>query len=122
MILQSELLINRQGAIYSSRTAIKYSKLVLNAHLQDIAYDTDGHNYTLQIGITHPSSSIDVSMVSHVANSRSAMSALMEMNYLTMKNHKKNMMLRGEIEKIRKRMNMEVEIIIHAWKPFTLLL
>jgi len=112
IILRHELTLHKNGLTFSGRQELEYStdareNLVMSARLQDLSRGSDS-NYSVEFGLSHPRSQIDIQMTSHVANGDAAMSAGMEMNYLTARRQMTNMRMRGEIEKLRKRMNMEL--------------
>ena len=55
-------------------------------------------------------------VTSSVADSSSAMSADVSMNYLTVSRQNKNMRLRAEIQKLRKRINMEMQSALKSYR------
>ncbi len=102
--------------LYSGRTEIEYSpdsreNLVMRAQVQDRSSGPNRHNYTLEIAVSHPRSNIDVNMVSHVANNKHIMSTNMEINYQNAAKKTNNIILRGEIQKLRQRLSMQVCIL-----------
>jgi len=110
--LRNELGINSAGKVFSGRSEVQYSNdpsrhFSVSASLEDST--TNGLNYTLQFGLRHPASQIDMELMSNFADNPSSMAAGLEMNYLTAgARQSSNMRLRGEIQKLRNRMNMEM--------------
>ena len=100
--------MNVNDIIYSGRTEIEYTgdasdTLVMSTLVQD-----HSGNYSVELGLSHPQSKLDVKMNSHLANTPRTFSAGMGINYMTARRKVTNMSLRGEIEKIRKQLNVEV--------------
>ena len=55
-------------------------------------------------------------VTSSISDSSSAMSADVSMNYLTVSRQNKNMRLRAEIQKLRKRINMEMQSALKSYR------
>ena len=74
--------------------------------------------FSLQFGLSHPASQIDMQLVSNFADNPSSMAAGLEMNYLSAgARQRSNMRLRGEIQKLRSAINMEVSRFIWGNHP-----
>jgi len=110
--VRGELTMNRNNFIYSGKTELEYSvdpseKLTVSGKLNKITRGT-ANNYTMTMHVTHPKSLIDLEMNSHVGRSENRVSAGTEMKYLTARRVQKNLYLMGEIDKIKKTMNVHM--------------
>ncbi|XP_074643894.1 uncharacterized protein LOC141900764 [Tubulanus polymorphus] len=112
LTVRGELTLNRNNFVYSGKTEVEYSmdpsaKLVVSGKLNKIARGT-ANNYTMSMHVSHPKSLIDMELNSHIGRSENKVSAGTEMKYLTARRVQKNIFLMGEIDKIKKTMNLHL--------------
>ncbi|CAH1772638.1 unnamed protein product [Owenia fusiformis] len=65
-------------------------------------------NYTLQFGLKHPVSLLDIDMVGHVASVNDKLSTGASVSYLTTRRQNKVVYLRGEIDKVKKELDLQL--------------
>jgi hypothetical protein len=104
--------MNKENFLYAGKTELQYSsdpseKLTLSGKVNDESYGRR-QNYSMSMRMSHPKSLINVGVTSHIGNTDSKMSAGVEMNYLTARRSQENVLLRGEIDKLRKSISMKV--------------
>lgn len=115
--VRGEVTLNKNNFLYAGKTELEYSsdpteKLTLSGRVNDLSYGR-GQNYSVNMKVSHPKSLINVDVTSHVGNTDNKMSAGMEMNYMTARRSEENFLLRGEIDKLRKSINVQVIVIKH---------
>lgn len=94
--------------MYSGRTELEYTNDASDTLVMSTLVRDHSGNYSVELGLSHPQSKIDVKMNSHVSNNDRTLSAGMDVHYMTARRKITNMSLRGEIEKIKKMLTMEV--------------
>jgi hypothetical protein len=72
-------------------------------------YFSAGQNYSLYVAITHPITETDISLTSHLGATEDRYSAAVDAVYLTSRRQRKNMALRGEIDKLRQQIDLQVQ-------------
>ena len=104
--------MNKDNFLYAGKTELEYSsnpdeKLTVSGKVND---ESNGRrqNYSMSMQVSHPKSLINVDVMSHVGSTDNKMSAGMEMKYQTARRSQKNLLLRGEIDKLRKTISMQV--------------
>ena len=107
--------INSGKVVFDSKTEFKYSKdsrktLVINSRLEDVAFGSN-KNYTFSFDLQHIYSSVDIKMKSHVGQTSERYSAGVDVDYLTARKNKQNFALMGEINNLRKQLNVEVSYV-----------
>ncbi|XP_061171948.1 uncharacterized protein LOC133181472, partial [Saccostrea echinata] len=110
--LDSEMTLNRGSILFDGKTEFKYSKdedktVVINSRIEDISTGSN-RNYTFSLGLRHIFSSVDVQFKSHVGMSDDKYTSGIKVDYMTAKRIKKNFALMGEIDSLRRQMNVEV--------------
>ncbi|GAB1607192.1 uncharacterized protein LOC115226724, partial [Argonauta hians] len=100
---------SRGNTIFSLRTQVSVDQdprqtLTLDAKLNN----NNNNNYTLEVQLEQPSSNLAHGMVAFVSASPRMYSSGVEMTYMSAKRQQYNMLLRGEINRLRKTMNVEV--------------
>ncbi|XP_056009974.1 uncharacterized protein LOC125679922 [Ostrea edulis] len=110
--LDSEMTLNQGSVVFDGKTEFKYSKdedktVVVNSRIEDISRGSN-KNYTFSFGLRHLSSSVDVQFKSHVGMSDEKYSSGIKVDYLTAKRISKNFALMGEIDSLRRQINVEV--------------
>ncbi|KAK7501815.1 hypothetical protein BaRGS_00006901, partial [Batillaria attramentaria] len=112
--VESEVAMNEGKTLLDATTALSYSPdarktLTLSSKLEDTTSAwTSGSNYSLSLSLTHPYTDLDISMTSHIGNTGDRYSAAVDTWYLTSRREKKNMALRGEIDRLRRQLSMEM--------------
>lgn len=69
---------------------------------------SSGSNYSLALAIMHPYTDVDLSLTSHLGSTDDRYSASVDTWYLTSRRQRKNMALRGEIDRLRRLINLQV--------------
>ncbi|XP_056021701.1 uncharacterized protein LOC130054813 [Ostrea edulis] len=110
--LDSEMTLKQGSVVFDGKTEFKYSKdedktVVINSRIEDISRGSN-KNYTFSFGLRHIFSSVDVQFKSHVGMSDEKYSSGIKVDYLTSKRINKNFALMGEIDSLRRQINVEV--------------
>lgn len=103
--------LNSGSVLFDGKTEFKYSKdedktVVINSRIENISTYSN-KNYTLSFGVRHVFSSVNIQLQSHVGISDNKYSSGINVDYLTAKRMKKNFALMGEIDSLRRQMNVE---------------
>ena len=69
---------------------------------------SSGKNYTLAVAISHPHTETDMSFTSHIGATGDRYSAAMDTMYLTSRRQRMNFALRGEIDQLRRQIDLQV--------------
>ncbi len=106
-------MMNQGRTLFNGKTELSYSSdsrktLTLTSSLEDISRGHSNSNYSLVMGISHPYTEVDVKLTSHIGSSTEKLSGGMNLDYLTARREKKNFALRGEINKLRKQIELQV--------------
>ncbi|KAK6188791.1 hypothetical protein SNE40_004897 [Patella caerulea] len=109
----SEMTLDRGRVIFDGKTELSYSPdsrktLILTSNVKDVSYDTTHKNYTMSLGISHPYTDTDVQLTSHIGRTTDRYSTGVELRYLTASRTQMNMVLLGEIDQLRRQINIEV--------------
>ena len=70
--------------------------------------NSSGKNYTLAVAISHPHTETDISFTSHLGATGDRYSAAMDTMYLTSRRQRTNIALRGEIDQLRRQIDLQV--------------
>ena len=70
--------------------------------------NSSGKNYTLAVAISHPHTETDISFISHIGATGDRYSAAMDTMYLTSRRQRTNIALRGEIDQLRRQIDLQV--------------
>lgn len=97
---------------HTCRTEFSYSRdtsktIVVNSRIEDLSSGTTS-NYTYTVNIAHAHSAIDMTLTGHIADAPEMSSAGLGLNYLTSSRQTKNLLLLGQINKLRKELNLQV--------------
>ncbi|XP_012938713.2 uncharacterized protein LOC101848113 [Aplysia californica] len=111
--VDGELMLKNGRVILDSKTDISYSSdarktLTLTSKVQDISDYYSKYNYSVQLGVKHPYTNIDVQMNSHLGSSDERMTVGVETSYLTARRQTKNLALLAEINKIKKQISVQM--------------
>ncbi|XP_071116773.1 uncharacterized protein [Haliotis cracherodii] len=112
--IDTEMLLNDGRTVFNGKTQVSYSSdprktLTLTSRMDDISYGYGNTNYSFVVGISHPYTDVDVKLTSHIGSSSEKVSAGTGMTYLTARRERKNFALRGEINKLRKQIQLQME-------------
>jgi hypothetical protein len=93
-----------EKVIFDGTMEVEYtnSPIKMSARLENQPEEYGAFNYTLNLAVSHPRSTIDIKSVAFVANSRRAMGSGLLINYQTAQRDNKMVALRAEINKIKK--------------------
>ncbi|KAL4235950.1 hypothetical protein ACF0H5_004338 [Mactra antiquata] len=110
--LESKISLDRGNVLFEGTTELTYSKdsrkkITLFSKLEDIS--TYGNkNYSFSVGVSHPYSTIDMTLNSHLGQSDDKYSAGVGMEYLTATKQKKKFQIDGTLDKIKKTISLEL--------------
>ncbi|XP_046569575.1 uncharacterized protein LOC124277891 [Haliotis rubra] len=112
--IDTEMLLNDGRTVFNGKTQLSYSSdsrktLTLTSRLDDISYGWGNTNYSLVVGVSHPYTDVDVKLTSHIGSSSEKVSAGTGITYLTARRERQNFALRGEINKLRKQIQLQME-------------
>ncbi|XP_033730410.1 uncharacterized protein LOC117319770, partial [Pecten maximus] len=110
--LDSEVTMNSGNILFDGKTEFSYSgdvnkNLVIHSRVEDLSSGFR-KNYSFVVGVSHPASTIDVQLTSHIGHVDNKYSADMNLHYLTAGRSRKNFALMGEIDRMRKQMKVEM--------------
>ncbi|CAG5134991.1 unnamed protein product [Candidula unifasciata] len=116
--VNSALILNQGNTIIDGKTDISYSSesrktLTLFSKLRNTpakAYSFfsgsgNSFNYSMELGLSHPETKVDVKIDSHLASSDEFLTSSVGIRYLTVSRQMKNLALFTEIDKIRKQIS-----------------
>lgn len=117
--LTTEAAVNSGNTILDSRTEFSYSVdprklLVFTTRVDDLSYGTSATNYSLEFGVIHPMTDVNIQMTSHVGDSQTLSSMGSRVVYLTSQREKKMVEIRGQIDKLRRLMGVEVSTCMES--------
>ncbi|XP_069105771.1 uncharacterized protein [Argopecten irradians] len=110
--LDSEMTLNSGNIIFDGKTELSYSgdaskNLVIHSRVEDLSSGFR-KNYSFIVGVTHPATTIDVQLSSHLGHVDNKFTADVGLEYLTAQRNRKNFALMGEIDSMRKQMKVEM--------------
>lgn len=105
--IESEVILNRGRILFDGKTELSYSKdsrkrITLMTRLEDISTDRSSQNYSFVLGISHPFTSVDVKLSSHVGRSNDRLTGSVNMDYMTARRETKTFSVNGEVDKVKK--------------------
>ncbi|XP_046361600.2 uncharacterized protein LOC124138779 [Haliotis rufescens] len=111
--VDTELTLNDGRTLFDGKTELSYSSdsrktLTLSSKVEDISYGYSNKNYSMTVAISHPYTDVDVSLTSNIGMSREKYTSGMNAKYLTARRERKNFALRGEINRIRKQLDLQM--------------
>ncbi|XP_012935328.2 uncharacterized protein LOC101854071 [Aplysia californica] len=111
--VDGELMLNNGRIILDSKTDISYSSdasktLTLTSKVQDISDYYSNYNYSVELGLSHPYTNIDLKMTSHLGSSDERMTVGVETSYLTARRQTKNLALLAEINKLKRQISVQM--------------
>jgi hypothetical protein len=111
LTLRNKFVLNNGKVIFNGRSEIDFlsSPVMLDVLVEDKATEYGSKNYSLTIGCSHPSSTVDIQTVAHIADSPSRMTSGLSLQYLTARRQQVNMGLQAQIDKIKKALSMQIE-------------
>jgi len=109
--MDGELMLNNGRMLLDSKTDFIYSTdarktLTLTSKVKNTS--RRNMNYTLEMGLSHPYTNIDLQMTSSLGNSNEKMTFGMETSYLTAQRQTKTLALMTEINKIKKQISVQM--------------
>ncbi|XP_059142810.1 uncharacterized protein LOC131930369 isoform X2 [Physella acuta] len=118
--VNSALILNQGNTIFDSKTAISYKNdksktLTLFSTLKNRPTPTgrffraesqNSFNYSIELGVQHIESKVDVKIDGHLASSDELLTSSMGVAYLTSRRQLKNTVLFAEINKLKKQINL----------------
>ena len=120
MKIEGELMLKNGRIIIDSKTDLSYSKdvrktVTILSKVENLS-EYSSNNYSLQMGVSHPYTNIDVQMKTTVGNSEEKMTAGFEASYLTATRITKSLELHSEINKIKKQISLQVKLSLFVFK------
>lgn len=109
---------NKGSVLFDGKTAFQYSKdsrktLILSSRLEDLSSGTDT-NYSFNLGIKHPYTTVDVEVTSLLESSVYKKMASVDVKYQTANKMAKNFGIMGEIDSLKKSIKMDVSYYFTA--------
>ncbi|KAL3871442.1 hypothetical protein ACJMK2_039441 [Sinanodonta woodiana] len=134
--LGSEMILNRGAVIFDGKTQLSFSTdsrktLSVFTRLVDLSSGSFSKNYSFSLGISHPYSSVDISLKSHAGSSSDRVSAGFDLSYLTARGETKSIGFNGELDSVRKQMtfkadtplqNIQISGNVRTEAPYTVIL
>ncbi|VDI44373.1 Hypothetical predicted protein [Mytilus galloprovincialis] len=110
--LDSNVKFNKGSVLFDGKTAFQYSKdsrktLILSSRLEDLSSGTDT-NYSFNLGIKHPYTTVDVEVTSLLESSVYKKMASVDVKYQTANKMAKNFGIMGEIDSLKKSIKMDL--------------
>jgi hypothetical protein len=111
LVLRNTFALNDDKVLFNGRSEIDFltTPVAINVLLEDKATEYGATNYTMTVGCSHPSSTLDIQVVAHAANSQSSMTSGIVVDYLTARRQQVNLQLQAQINKIKKSMNIQID-------------
>ncbi|XP_052775371.1 uncharacterized protein LOC128213563 isoform X2 [Mya arenaria] len=111
--LGSEVVVKRGRIIFEGRTELSYSpdsrkNIVISSKLEDISQGS-GSNYSFSVGVSHPYTTVDVQVASHLGQSPAGYSAGIGVEYMAVSRQTKTFLVGGAINKLRKSVSLELK-------------
>ncbi|KAK3581896.1 hypothetical protein CHS0354_024209 [Potamilus streckersoni] len=112
--LGSEMILNRGAVIFDGKTQLSFSTdsrktLSVFTRLVDTSSVYHSKNYSFSLGISHPYTSVDINLKSHIGSSSDRMSAGFDLSYLTARGETKSIGINGELDSVRKQMTFKAD-------------
>ncbi|KAL3871450.1 hypothetical protein ACJMK2_039447 [Sinanodonta woodiana] len=112
--LGSEMVLNRRAVFFDGKTQLSFSTdsrktLSVFTRLVDLSSGSFSKNYSFSLGISHPYSSVDISLKSHAGSSSDRVSAGFDLSYLTVRGETKSIGFNGELDSVRKQMTFKAD-------------
>ena len=110
--VDGELMTDNGRIIFDSKTEFSYSKdarktVTVFSKVENLSM-SDSRNYSVEMGLSHPHTNIDVTMKTTVGESDEKMNVGFEGSYLTSAQVTKNLALLAEINKVKKEISFQV--------------
>ena len=111
LTLRNKVTLNENKVLFNGRSEIDFltSPVVVDVLVEDKATEYGATNYSLTFGCSHPSSTLDLQLVAHAANSRSSMTSGIVVDYLTARRQNVNMQLQAQINKIKNAISIQLD-------------
>ncbi|XP_041360319.1 uncharacterized protein LOC121376501 [Gigantopelta aegis] len=113
--LGTDVILNHGNTLFDGRLDFSYSRnskktIVLTSKVEKIYWNqmTGDRNLSVAFGVTHPITDIDIQMRSHMGHIDSTYSGGMDIRYLTAERIQKNIALRGELDKLRRQIDLQM--------------
>ncbi len=105
--------MNDGRTLFDGKTEFSYSPdsrktLTLTSKVEDISNGYSNTNYSMVMVISHPYTDVDVRVNSNIGKSAEKVTGAMGIMYLTARRERKNFAMRGEIDRIKKSLNLQV--------------
>lgn len=107
------MIINRGRVLFDGKAEFSYSqdkmkRFTVTSRLEDISNSWSYKNYSFTIGISHPYTSVDVQLSSHVGNTEGRLTGGVDVKYLTTRKDTKSFSVNGEINKLLNTFSFDV--------------
>ncbi|XP_067679783.1 uncharacterized protein [Haliotis asinina] len=111
--VDTELTLNDGRTLFDGKTELSYSSdsrktLTLSSKVEDISYGYSNKNYSMSVAVSHPYTDVDVRLTSNIGMSSDRYTSGMDVKYLTARRERKNFALRGEINRLRKQLDLQM--------------
>ena len=110
--VDGELLLNDGRVMLDAKTDFSYSKdarktVTVVSKVQDLS-SNGASNYSVELGLSHPATAVDVQLKSHLGHSASRMSLGLGGSYMTAQRKTKTLQLLAQINKLKKQISLQV--------------
>lgn len=116
------MILNRGRILFDGQTELTYSrdtrkKFTITSRVEDLS-TASSQNYSFTFGISHPHTSVDMQLESHVGSSDQEVTGRVGVKYLNVKKETKELYAFGQMDKLRNSMSLNVSklITITYWK------
>ena len=118
--LGTDVILNHGSTVFDGRLDFSYSRnpkktIVLTSKLEKMSWnqETGDRNVSIAFGVMHPITNIDIQVASHMGHVQSTYSGGVDVMYLTTERVRKNLALRGELDKLRRQIDLQVGVCVH---------
>lgn len=111
LVIRNDFILNDNKVLFNGNMEVEAtsSPLKLSALLEDKAQESGAFDYTLTLGVSHPRTTLDMTIIADIANTRQVMKSGLVLNYMTAKRDNKMMALRADIDKLQKTLKVELD-------------
>lgn len=110
--IDSEMILNRGRVIFDGKTELSYArgnnkKFTITSRVEDLS-TWSSKNFSFTFGISHPYTSVDMQVESHVGNSDGELTGRVGVKYMTVKRQTQEFSAYGQMDKLKNSMSLNV--------------
>jgi len=111
LVIRNMFVLNDNTVLFDGNMEIEAtnSPLKLSARLEEKAQQVGFFDYTLDFGVQHRRTTLDMNIVADIANTRQVMKSGLLLNYMTARRDQKTMSLRADIDKVKETLKIELD-------------